>query len=96
MDPDMGLGSSSGLDVTMALVAAQATHISKAPAAARPENTNMVSGGCLDPEQRPWWPQELRTSDDVTDLLMMGHRSRHGPCNSLHCHPDQHGPQTVT
>lgn len=40
----MALGSSSGLDVTMTLVATQGTQISMALTAALPMDANMISG----------------------------------------------------
>lgn len=43
-DPDMAFGSSLGLDITMAPVAAQGTQISMTLAAAWPLGTNMVLG----------------------------------------------------
>lgn len=42
--PDMALGSNSGQDATIALVAAQVTQIKMALTAAWPLDTNMVSG----------------------------------------------------
>lgn len=45
MNPDMAFSSNSGLDVTMAPVAVQATHVSMAPAAVWPEETSMVPDG---------------------------------------------------
>lgn len=42
---DMALGSSLGLDISIALEAAQATQISMAPVAAWPSDTNMAPGG---------------------------------------------------
>lgn len=62
--PSHALGTSSGLDVTMALVAAQATHISMSLVAARSPDTNTVLGGCPGPGHLliPLWQQETWTS----------------------------------
>lgn len=46
---DMLLGSSLGLDISMAMVSGQTTQISMIPAAARLSDINIVSGNCLDP-----------------------------------------------
>ncbi|KAL6090109.1 hypothetical protein STEG23_003461 [Scotinomys teguina] len=42
--PDMAIGSSSGLDVTMTIVAAKVTQISMTSVAAWPLDTNMIAG----------------------------------------------------
>lgn len=47
-DACIALGGSSGLDVIMALVASQATHISMAVVATWPLGIDMVSDGCPD------------------------------------------------
>ncbi|KAL6072026.1 hypothetical protein STEG23_021967 [Scotinomys teguina] len=48
MDPDITLSNNSDPDVTMALVAAQATQITMALVAAKPPDTIMVTGCDLD------------------------------------------------
>ncbi|ERE88776.1 hypothetical protein H671_1g2802 [Cricetulus griseus] len=50
MDPHMALSNSSTLDVTMAPVAAQDTQMRMTLEASCFSDTNMVSGGCPDPE----------------------------------------------
>lgn len=51
MDLDMALGSSLGLDIIMAPVAAQVTQICMVSVAAWPLDNNMVLGGWPDPAQ---------------------------------------------
>lgn len=45
VDPDMALGGSLDIDVTMAAVAIQVTQIGMVLGAAWPSDTNTVSGG---------------------------------------------------
>lgn len=56
MDPDMALGSSLGLDIIMAPVAAQVTQICMVSVVAWPLDNNMVLGG---------WPDPAQTSEKI-------------------------------
>lgn len=92
MDPEMALGSSEGLDATMVPEAAQATQINMAPVSTRPSDTNMVWGGCSDPEH-------LR--HQLRFWMLMGHRPRHGSDGTMTLggsagHSDRHGPSDST
>lgn len=75
MDPYM----SCGLDVTVAPVAAQATHISKVPVVARPSDTSMISGGSPDPRHHTAAHGNSSYRHQPRPWLPLDHGLRHGP-----------------
>lgn len=78
MNPDMALGSSLEIDITMAPRTAQVIQLRMALAAAWLSDTNTDSGGWPEPGhmQRPWWEEEPRTSP--LTQTNAGHGPRYG------------------